>query len=129
MSSSRKVKAFALTMVWALVLTMLPLSTVSVMAQATTGTLRGVVADPNGGVIAGATVTATNQNTGTVSTPVTSSGEGVFEIPSLPPGAYTVTVEAAGFKRAVNTNVQVKAGIVNPFDAKLEAGNVSETVT
>src|SRR5207237_7485635 len=87
------------------------------------------VEDPNGGVIAGATVTATNQNTGTVSTPVTSSGEGVFEIASLPPGSYTVTVEAAGFKRAVNTNVQVKAGIVNPFDAKLEAGNVSETVT
>jgi outer membrane receptor protein involved in Fe transport len=129
MSSSRKVKAFALTVVWALVLTMLPLSAVSVMAQATTGTLRGVVADPNGGVIAGATVTAKSESTGTVTTPTTTNGEGVYEISSLLPGSYTVTVEASGFKRVVNTNVQVKAGIVNPFDAKLEAGNVSETVT
>jgi len=99
------------------------------MAQATTGTLRGVVADPNGGVIAGATVTAKSESTGTTSSPVTSSSEGIYEIPSLQPGSYTITAEASGFKRSVSTSVQVKAGIVNPFDAKLEAGNVTETVT
>ena len=62
------------------------------------------MADPNGGVIAGATVTAKNDNTGTVTTPVTSSSEGVYEIASLPPGSYTVTVEAAGFKLAEEAN-------------------------
>lgn len=129
MSSSRKVKAFALTMAWVLVLTLLPLSAVPVMAQATTGTLRGVVTDTNGAVVADATVTVKSESSGTEATPVKSNGDGVFEVPALLPGSYTVTVEASGFKRSANTGVQVKVGIVNPFDAKLEAGNVTETVT
>src|SRR5438477_7764328 len=59
--------------------------------QAITGTLRGTVTDPNGGVISGATVTAKHQGTG-VSFPTTSNGEGLYVIPNLPPGNYTVTV-------------------------------------
>jgi hypothetical protein len=130
MNSPRKAKAFALFTAWALVLfSILPLASVPAMAQATTGTLRGTVADPNGGIIAGATVRAKNESTGSETAPVTTSSEGVYEFASLQPGTYTVTAEAAGFKRSVNTHVQVKAGIVNPFEAKLEAGNVSETVT
>jgi hypothetical protein len=130
MNSPRKAKAFALFTAWALVLfSILPLASVPAMAQATTGTLRGTVADPNGGIIAGATVRAKNESTGAETAPVTTSSEGVYEFASLQPGTYTVTAEAAGFKRSVNTHVQVKAGIVNPFEAKLEAGNVSETVT
>ncbi|MDQ3917214.1 MAG: carboxypeptidase regulatory-like domain-containing protein [Acidobacteriota bacterium] len=127
MSKSWKARLAALFTVWALVV--LPLSAVPAMAQATTGTLRGVVVDPNGGVVVGATVTAKNEATGTTTQPATTNNEGVYEFASLPPGSYTLTVEAAGFKRSANTGVQVKAGIVNPFDAKLEAGNVAETVT
>jgi outer membrane receptor protein involved in Fe transport len=118
---------FALFTAWAFVI--MPLSAVPSMAQATTGTLRGTVVDPNGGVVVGATVTVKNEATGTTAPPATTNNEGVFEFNALPPGAYTVTVEAAGFKRSANTHVTVKAGIVNPFDAKLEAGNVAETVT
>jgi outer membrane receptor protein involved in Fe transport len=99
------------------------------MAQATTGTLRGTVTDPNGGVIAGATVTAKNEATGTTTPAVTTTGEGTFEFANLQPGTYTVTVEASGFKRSVSTGVVVKIGIVNPFTVVLAAGNVSETVT
>ncbi|HVG30116.1 MAG TPA: carboxypeptidase regulatory-like domain-containing protein [Pyrinomonadaceae bacterium] len=99
------------------------------MAQTTTGTLRGVVVDPNGGAIAGATVTAKNEATGTVAGPVTTSGEGTYEFGSLQPGTYAVTAEAPGFKRSVSTGVSVKLGIVNPYDVKLETGNVAETVT
>jgi outer membrane receptor protein involved in Fe transport len=127
MSNSWKAKALALFTVWVLVI--VPLTTIPAMAQATTGTLRGTVVDPNGGVVVGATVTVKNEATGTASTPVTTSSEGVFEVPQLLPGAYTVTVEAAGFKRGVSTGAQVKAGIVNPVDVKLEPGNVAETVT
>ncbi|MFL6229812.1 MAG: carboxypeptidase regulatory-like domain-containing protein [Pyrinomonadaceae bacterium] len=127
MNNSRKLKAFALMMAW--VLLILPLSSIPAMAQATTGTLRGVVADPNGGVIAGATVTAKNEGTGTSTSPVTTTGEGTYEIAALQPGNYTVTVEAPGFKRGVSTGVVVKVGIVNPLDVQLATGNVSETVT
>ncbi|MEP6706482.1 MAG: carboxypeptidase regulatory-like domain-containing protein [Pyrinomonadaceae bacterium] len=130
MKSSVTLKSVALFAFFALSLVAcLFLANQPAMAQATTGTLRGVVADPNGGVIAGASVMAKNEATGAVTSGTTTSGEGTFEIAALPPGKYTVTVEAAGFKRAVSTNVDVKLGIVNPIDVKLEAGNVSETVT
>ena len=73
MNSPRKAKAFALFTAWALVLfSILPLASVPAMAQATTGTLRGTVADPNGGIIAGATVRAKNESTGAETAPITS---------------------------------------------------------
>jgi outer membrane receptor protein involved in Fe transport len=108
---------------------MLPLATGAAMAQATTGTLRGTVVDPNGGVVVGATVTAKNEATGTATQPTTTTGEGTFEFAGLLPGSYTVTVESQGFKRSVSTGVAVKAGIVNPLAVALEAGNVAETIT
>src|SRR6476646_1485420 len=64
------------------------LSSVPTFAQATKGNIRGTVADPNGQVIAGATVTAKNQNTGVESSTVT-TGDGLFVIPELIPGQYT----------------------------------------
>jgi len=117
------------TVVFALLLTtMILLSGTSAFGQATTGVLRGVVADVNGAAIAGATVSAKNDATSVVTT-TTTNGEGGFEFGNLLPGNYTVTVEGAGFKRSVSNGVPVKLGIVNPLDVKLEAGNISETVT
>ncbi|PYS93476.1 MAG: hypothetical protein DMF64_04535 [Acidobacteria bacterium] len=130
MNSSRKTKALALFTAWAFILvSLLPLSAVPALAQATTGTLRGTVTDAQGGVISGATVTVKNEATGATSPPITTTGEGTFDAPALLPGTYTVTVEATGFKRSVSTGVVVKVGIVNPVAVALEAGNVSETVT
>ena len=130
MISFRKVKALSLFATLALVFTaVFALSASNAMAQATTGSLRGVVTDVNGAVVPGASVTAKNETTGTASPTTTTNGDGVFELSALPPGPYTVTIEATNFKRSVNTGVQVKVGIVNPFDAKLEAGAVTETVT
>ena len=130
MISFGKVRAWSLFATLALVFTaVFALSSSNAMAQATTGSLRGVVTDVNGAVVPGASVTAKNETTGTASPTTTTNGDGVFELSALPPGPYTVTIEATNFKRSVNTGVQVKVGIVNPFDAKLEAGAVSETVT
>lgn len=109
-------------------MTMLVLAAVTATAQETTGSLRGTVVDPNGAVVAGANVTLTNTATGSSQTKQT-SGDGNFEFAKLSPGDYTVTVEATGFKRSLSKGVSVKLGIVNPLDVKLEAGNVSETVT
>src|SRR5437763_3938426 len=121
MSDFRKAKALTFMMSWLIALVMIvPLVNVSVMAQATTGTLRGTVTDAQGGVIAGATVTVKNEGTGVVSPTITTSGEGTFDVAALIPGSYTVTVEATGFKRAVSTGVSVKVGTVNPVAVALE---------
>src|ERR1043166_3724230 len=104
------------------------LAAITASAQETTGSLRGTVVDVNGAVVSGANVTVKNDATGISQTKQT-SGDGLFEFTKLSPGSYTVTVEATGFKRSVNKDVSVKIGIVNPLDVKLEAGNVSETVT
>src|SRR5437763_1594957 len=127
--SSNKARVLTFITSCLIALIVVSLGTVSVMAQATTGTLRGTVTDAQGGVIAGATVTVKNEATGTVSPALTTSGEGTFDVAALIPGNYTVTVEATGFKRAVSTGVSVKVGTVNPVAVVLEAGNVSETVT
>ena len=130
MISFPKVRTVSLVATLVLVFTALfALSARDAMAQATTGTMRGVVTDVNGAVVPGASVTAKNDTTGGASPTTTTNDDGVYEISALSPGSYTVTVEATNFKRSVNTGVQVKVGIVNPFDAKLEAGSVSETVT
>jgi outer membrane receptor protein involved in Fe transport len=129
MRSSKTGKALAMRSMQMLILaSILLLTAVAAMAQATTGTLKGSVVDANGAVVAGATVTIKNDATGAVVTSIT-SGDGNFEAASLLPGTYTVTVEGSGFKRSVNTGVSVKVGIINPIDVKLEPGNVNETVT
>ena len=101
---------------------------IAIYGQATTGSLRGTVVDTNGNVVANASVKIKNENTGG-ETLVTSNGEGAFSVPSLLPGSYTVTTEASGFKRSVKTGITVNLGTVSQSDIKLEAGNVSETVT
>ena len=58
-----------------------------------------------------------------------SNDQGVFVFPQLPPGAYTVTVEKAGFKRTEKTDVVLSAGDkLNAGDFQLEAGEISATV-
>jgi len=101
---------------------------VTASAQETTGSLRGTVTDINGAVVPGATVTVTSDATGTSQTKQTSE-DGIFEFTKLGPGSYTVTVEATNFKRSLNKAVTVRLGIVNSLDVKMEAGQVTETVT
>jgi outer membrane receptor protein involved in Fe transport len=98
------------------------------LGQATTGTIKGVVTDQNGAVIAGANVIVKNQSTGLEST-YTTSDRGNVVIPSLIPGKYTVTVESPGFSRSAVTDIDVRVGIDTPLTIALTPGNVSETVT
>lgn len=101
----------------------------SAFGQATTGTLRGTVTDPNRQAVAGATVTAKNEGTG-IESSTTSSDAGLFSIPNLIPGAYTVTVESnAGFSKKVVTGVTVALGTSSDLTVELAPGSPSETVT
>lgn len=95
-------------------------------AQGGQGRLVGTVAGPDGN-IAGATVTAKDNQTGKEQT-VQASGEGGYSFSQLEVGTYTVTVTAPGFKTNSFTSVKIDAGRDFTLNAMLEVGNISETV-
>ena len=99
----------------------------SVVAQTFRGTILGTVSDPGGAVVAGATVTAHNVNTGLDRT-TTTSGDGSYSIPELPIGTYTVTVAQSGFQTIVTNGVAVNVSVERRVDVTLKPGQVSETV-
>ncbi|MCV5639189.1 carboxypeptidase-like regulatory domain-containing protein, partial [Escherichia coli] len=75
-------------------------------SQATTGNIEGRVVDQQGAVVVGATVTATNQQTG-LTRSVTTDENGEYRLILLPPGSYTVRVERSGFAPAEARDVVV----------------------
>ena len=92
-----------------------------------TSSLSGIVADPSGGIIPGATVTVKNAATSTEFT-ATTNDQGSFTVPAIDPGAYTVTVTLSGFKTSVLNNVRVNAAVPATVRVTLELGGVAETV-
>ena len=99
----------------------------NLQAQGERGTIRGTVLDPTGAAVPGATVTVTNTTTG-VSKTTTTTGSGLYNVTQLRPETYTVSVELAGFKRAVQDGVEVNVAAVVGLDFTLELGAVAETV-
>jgi len=126
---SSRVELLALALVLATVALLGAIRSAPVMAQATTGNLKGTVEDQSGAVIPEASVTAKNQDTGVSTAPYRSTKDGVFVIPNLKPGMYTVTVESSNFKRAVYTGVEIRLGQDTVLSASLQPGGVTETVT
>src|SRR6266705_2294445 len=116
---TRKVVLFALVAVMALGVA---------WGQGLTGTISGIVKDPNGAAVPNAAVTARNAGTNAEAT-AKSDAEGYYRIANLMPGNYVVSVEAAGFRRmdrppqllTVSANLRVDFG--------LEIGQVTELVT
>jgi hypothetical protein len=98
-----------------------------VRAQDTTN-LSGTVTDPEGKVIANATVTATNVGNGT-SRKVTTGENGTYQFNQIPPGKYTLRAEAKGFKVSVQEDVDLVVKTSAQLSFQLEVGSVSETVT
>jgi hypothetical protein len=97
-------------------------------AQRTTATVRGTVRDTTQAVLPGVTVTATNDETGLVRSVVTNDS-GVYSLPDLPIGRYTVEAELAGFKKASQTGIVLRVADEYAIDFDLSAGDISETVT
>src|SRR5262245_8944280 len=73
-------------------------------AQGATSPVTGSVVDSAGGAIPGASVVVKNESG--VSFEAVSNGEGLFNVPNVPPGVYTVTVSLSGFKTAVVREVR-----------------------
>src|SRR5580658_9172181 len=97
-------------------------------AQKDAGAIVGLVRDPSGAVVAGAKVTVTDLDRGTLLT-LSTNGAGEYVASPLRIGRYTVTVEKQGFKKAVAGPVQVDIQDRASVDLKLEPGMATESVT
>ena len=91
------------------------------------GTITGTVTDSTGAAIPNAKVIATNIATN-VSSERTSSSSGLYSIAPIPPGTYSVRVEAQGFKALKQDNLVVNALGVLGFNPVLTIGEAAETV-
>jgi len=101
----------------------------SAFAQATAGSVRGTITDQSGAVIPGASISAKNEATGVTSPVYKSTSDGIYFLPNLPQGHYTVSVQGSGFKTAQFTEVDVKLGQDTVIDVSLQPGGAAETVT
>ncbi len=98
------------------------------LAQGFQGAIRASIEDAQGGALPGATVTLRNDKTGAFRTQTSSSvGSAVF--PNLLVGSYSVSVELTGFKSYERRNVNVSANQTIAVQARLDLGQVTETIT
>jgi hypothetical protein len=96
-------------------------------SQVSSADLSGTVVDPNGAVVAGASVTARDPATG-FSRTVTSDDSGGYKFIGLPPSDYEITVEAANFKKTVISPVKLTVGQTAELEVKLEIGTTGAVV-
>jgi hypothetical protein len=92
------------------------------------GAIQGTVTDPSGAVVAGASVTATNVETG-VQTSRKTTDAGFFVLSPLPPGEYTVTIKADGFQTLTQQHMVVVALGTLGLNPKLQIGAATESIT
>jgi hypothetical protein len=107
---------------------LLLLAAVSLHPQTTNGSIEGAVTDPSGGALAGASVTARNMDTG-LTQATTTTQAGIYSLPNLPPGRYSVTVEAPNLKKFAQEGVTVTTGTAISLNIPMQLGAVSESVT
>lgn len=96
-------------------------------AQGVFGSISGIVTDPSGAVVTGATVKVTNVDTN-VTTTWRTNNAGVYNATSLNPGNYKVQAEAKGFKTAVASDIGLEVNASPKVDLTLAVGQSSETV-
>lgn len=96
-------------------------------SQAVNATLVGTVTDVTGAVVPAAKVVVTETNTNIPHTGLTNES-GNFIFPNLPPGMYSVAIEATGFKKENRQAVELRVDSTVRIDAQLQPGNLTETV-
>ena len=96
-------------------------------AQQETATITGEVKDASGASIPKAQVIITNTQTG-ISFKTETNDSGVYTIPSLRPGLYSLAVEKSGFKKAVRSGIQLQVNQFTRIDVQVEVGDLTNTV-
>jgi hypothetical protein len=98
-----------------------------ILFASVSASISGTVSDPSGAVIAGATVTASNVDTGVALTQTTNA-QGFYSFQELPLGTYTISVQQSGFKAYAQTGLVLDVNSVLSVDVKMEVGQSSEKI-
>ena len=96
-------------------------------AQSYTASIRGVVTDTSKSAIPGAKVTATSTSRNTSQTSMT-DGSGRYVVTALPPGQYTLAVEASGFKKYEHSVFELEVQQQATIDVELAVGTVATSI-
>jgi Carboxypeptidase regulatory-like domain len=107
---------------------LLVLSALAAQAQQTTGSINGTVKDAQGAVIPGASVKATNTDTGFARSAITDDN-GAYNIQYLPVGKYRVIVEASGFQKFEQQNLSVSVDSAQTLLVSMQIGAETQTIT
>jgi len=108
-------------------LLILSFSLPSLFAQIDRASLNGTVTDPSGAVIPGVRVRAVSTETGTGREVVTNQ-QGIYAIPALPVGGYTIVFSRDGFETVRNEGVVVRVGQMLTLDARMKVAAQATTV-
>jgi len=114
--------------VFAIAVVVLSLFSTAALADELYGRIRGTVTDPSGAVLPGVAIKATNVATG-ISKSTVSSNDGLYEIPGLIPGTYTVSATKTGFAVVTTNDVKLLANQVYVNPISMQVGAVTEVVT
>jgi carboxypeptidase family protein len=93
-----------------------------------TGSISGTVVDKSGAVLPGVTVTLSGPALMGVQT-TTSSGEGIYRFPAVPPGEYRISYELSGFSRVVRDGIRVALGFNASVNVDMAVKSMEETMT
>ncbi|MBZ5668713.1 MAG: TonB-dependent receptor [Acidobacteriia bacterium] len=106
---------------------MFVLTSVSLHAQADTGSIQGTIKDPSGAVIPNAKVTLTNEGTNLALT-VTAGGDGGYIFSAVKIGIYSVSAEIQGFAKAIQPHITLNIQQQLVVDLTLKPGMVTQTI-
>lgn len=98
------------------------------IAQSTSAVISGLVVDPNGRPIPGAAIEMVNDATG-IRFPGLTNGDGIYDIPNLPPGPYRLQVSKPGFKTLIKPDIVLRTEDALAINFTLPVGATIETVT
>src|SRR5262245_29872883 len=98
------------------------------VAQAGTGSIRGLVSDASGAVLPDVQIEATNVAT-QLKFSATTTGAGIYTLGSLPIGVYTVVFQHTGFKQSIQEHVDIATASTTTLNITLSVGEASQSVT
>ncbi len=125
--SERKLADGGRPMKWLVYLLACVVTTGYLCAQTPDGSVRGTVTDPQGATLSGLTVTVKNVDTGLALSTVTTDA-GIYFVPNLPPGRYSISVQGTGLKNYQQQGVTIQTGSTATINVEMQLGAVTENV-